>query len=97
MRAFSVAVIVVLAAGSVQAETIRRACLGSDRASDARLCSCIQSAADRTLSTKDQKLAASFFADPDRAQEVRMSDRRSHERFWERYKAFGEFASALCS
>lgn len=97
MKALSVAVLITLLAGAAQAEQIRRACLGSERAGDARLCTCIQSAADRTLSRKDQKLAASFFADPDRAQEIRMSDRRSHEKFWERYKAFGAFASALCS
>ncbi len=97
MRALSVAVLLTILASAAQSEQIRRACMGSDRASSAQLCHCIQSAADRTLSRKDQKLAASFFKDPDRAQEIRMSDRQSHERFWERYKAFGEFASALCS
>jgi len=30
------------------------------------------------------------------AQEIRQSDRRNHEIFWEKYKAFGETADTFC-
>ncbi len=79
------------------AGTIERACLSSDRAAASRsLCGCIQDAADLTLSTKDQRRAASFFNDPHRAQVVRQSDRRTDEAFWGRYKQFGETAQSFC-
>lgn len=79
------------------ANQIERACMRSDRSSGNRvLCGCIQDAANLTLSARDQKLAASFFADPDRAQQIRQSDRRSHESFWKRYKSFGQAAEAFC-
>ncbi|MGI1660806.1 hypothetical protein ACRDNQ_01085 [Palleronia sp. KMU-117] len=83
--------------GTAMAGTIERACLSSDRPGISRsLCGCIQQAADLTLSTKDQRLAASFFKDPHRAQEVRQSDRRSDEEFWERYVNFGTAAETYC-
>lgn len=91
------AVILTAMAATAQANTIRNACLTSDRNPNPRLCSCIQAAADRTLTRTDQKLAARFFADPDRAQEVRMSKRRKDEAFWQRYKAFGAFAASVCN
>ena len=79
------------------AETIRKACLFSDRGRvQPRLCSCLQGAADRTLSAKDQRTAAGFFRDPDEAQRVRRSDRRRDEAFWERYERFGETARKAC-
>jgi hypothetical protein len=80
------------------AKTIERACLQSDRAQGKRaLCGCIQAAADATLSQRDQKMGAKFFTDPHAAQEVRQSDRRTHEQFWLRWRSFGETAEALCS
>ncbi len=79
------------------ASTIKNACLSAERRGDYGLCACIQAAADRTLSKRDQRLAASFFRDPDRAQEIRRSDRPAHEVFWDRYRAFGEMAEAFCS
>ncbi|WP_425037972.1 hypothetical protein [Primorskyibacter sp. S187A] len=83
--------------GDLHAGPISRACLKADRpAANARLCRCIQAAADRDLSRADQRLAAGFFRDPHRAQEIRQSDRPSHERFWERYKRFGARAQAMC-
>lgn len=76
---------------------IQNACLRSDRPAASReLCTCIQDAANMTLSTKDQKMAAGFFSDPQRAQEIRQSDRRAHELFWERYVRFGEAAETFC-
>ncbi len=98
MRQVFLGAFFVVLAGTAQADSIRSACLkGSERAGNPRLCSCIQMAADQTLTRTDQKLAASFFRDPDRAEEVRMSKRRNHEEFWRRYKAFGAFAASVCS
>lgn len=83
--------------GAVAAGDIERACLGSERAGGNRaLCGCIQEAADVTLSTREQRRAADFFRDPHQAQEVRQSDRRSDELFWDRYKKFGQTAEAFC-
>ncbi|WP_380057237.1 hypothetical protein ACFE33_04025 [Falsihalocynthiibacter sp. SS001] len=61
------------------------------------LCGCIQDVADMMLSRKEQKMAAKFFEDPHRAQEVRQSDRSSDERFWLRYKEFGNTARTFCT
>jgi hypothetical protein len=86
------------AAGPASAGAIERACLSSERGGGNRaLCGCIQRAADRTLTGRDQRTAARFFRDPDRAQEIRMSDRGSDKAFWERYKAFGYYAEVSCS
>lgn len=91
-------VCVAVLAGPAGAADIRDACMtASERRGNPRLCACIQMAADRTLTRSDQKLAASFFRDPDRAEEMRMSKRRAHEAFWERYEAFGAFAASICS
>lgn len=79
------------------AEPIEQACLASERAAGNRaLCDCIQDAANRTLTERDQRLAARFFSDPHRAQVVRQSKSRSHEAFWMRYEAFGEIAETYC-
>lgn len=85
-------------AAGAQAGPIERACIKSDRQAASRsLCGCIQQVADITLDRRDQKLAATFFRDPHRAQEVRQSDRQSHEVFWKKYKAFGRSAENYCS
>ena len=79
------------------AQDIEQACVKSSRGVGSHaLCGCIQDAANLTLSTKDQRLAATFFADPNRAQEIRQSDRRHHEAFWERYQNFGQTAETFC-
>jgi hypothetical protein len=79
------------------ADPIRQACLKTDRgAGNGHLCGCIQHAANLTLSAKDQRLAATFFADPHRAQQVRQSGRKSDEKFWKRYKNFGATAESIC-
>lgn len=76
---------------------IEKACVQSGRAAaTSELCGCVQRAADATLGRSDQRLAAGFFKDPHRAQTVRQSDRRGHEEFWQRYKAFGATAEANC-
>ena len=82
----------------VDAGPIQRACMNSDRKAASRsLCRCIQQVARGTLSSSDQRLAASFFKDPHRSQEIRQSDRSRDEAFWDRYKAFGERAQQMCS
>jgi len=77
---------------------IERACMRSDRdAANRAVCSCIQQVADMTLRGGDQRRAAKFFADPDRAHETWMSKRESDDAFWERYKNFGATAEAYCA
>ncbi|NIY77998.1 hypothetical protein HCZ23_00740 [Celeribacter sp. HF31] len=82
---------------SASAGAIERACMSSDRAANNRaLCGCIQQAADLTLSNSDQRQAAKFFKNPQKAQDIRQSDNSSHEAFWRRYKVFGETAAQYC-
>jgi len=82
----------------VQAGPVEGACNRSDRsAANRSLCACVGQVADMTLRGSDQKRAASFFKDPDRAQDVKMSQRDSDDAFWERYKAFGAMAEAYCA
>ncbi len=76
---------------------IQKACQQSDRKKATRsLCGCIQSVADRELSGSDQRLAVKFFKDPHHAQEIRQSDRASHEVFWKKYKGFVASAERQC-
>ncbi|MEM6408089.1 MAG: hypothetical protein AAF700_06680 [Pseudomonadota bacterium] len=53
--------------------------------------------ADRHLSDRDQRLAASFFSNPQRAQDIRQSDRRADEAFWGRYKVFIASSERYCA
>lgn len=101
----SLTVLTLIAAGftatlspvSASAGSIERACMSSDRAANNRaLCGCIQQVADMTLTNSDQRQAAKFFKDPQRAQDIRQSDNASHEAFWQRYKAFGNTAAQYC-
>ena len=99
MRRPIVLAAVLLSAGApaAYAGPIERACLSSDRPGISRaVCGCIQQAADLTLSTRDQRVAANFFRDPHKAQELRTSDRRSDEECWARYRSFGETAETYC-
>jgi len=76
---------------------ISEACLEADRrAASPALCGCIQQVANQALSNSDQTRAATFFAEPQLAQDTRQSDRRSDERFWERYRAYADLASEIC-
>lgn len=76
---------------------IHSACLASDRKARSReRCGCIQAVADRTLSSSQQKVAVSFYSDPQKAQDMRQSDRPVHESFWLDYKAYGETAERIC-
>ncbi|MCV6597555.1 MAG: hypothetical protein OIF40_10800 [Mangrovicoccus sp.] len=79
------------------AKQIERACMASDRrAATQSTCRCIQRVADQILTRPDQRKAAKFFKDPDEAQKVRMSDANRDEKFWTRYKDFGNTAIAVC-
>ncbi len=76
---------------------IDKACRVAGRsAATPQLCKCIQRVANKSLTRSERKKAAKFFKDPHKAQEVRMSDRRSDETFWKNYKAFGERARVSC-
>jgi hypothetical protein len=59
-------------------------------------CGCVQAVANKSLSSSDQRLGASFFADPHKAQEIRQSTSNSHSEFWNRWKAFGDEAAKIC-
>jgi hypothetical protein len=76
---------------------ISKACLAADRrAASPALCSCVQQVANQSLSGSDQARAATFFAEPQLAQDTRQSDGWSDERFWTRYRAFSDLASQIC-
>jgi hypothetical protein len=87
----------VVAPAPADARQIERACIQSGRRAASRsLCTCIQGVADQLLTGREQRLAASFFEDPHRAQELRTSDRQRDETFWKRYKQFGSVAAQRC-
>ncbi|MEN8895910.1 MAG: arginine transporter [Yoonia sp.] len=91
--------LVVLAAcgGSRVTGDIGKACIAADRkAASPRLCSCVQQVANQTLSGSDQRRAATFFDDPQKAQDTRQSNGFTNERFWKRYKAFSAAAKESC-
>ena len=76
---------------------IQSACLRSDRPGATRtMCGCIQQAADQTLTNSEQRRAATFFKDPDKAHKVWLSKSDRDDEFWERYKNFGATAEAYC-
>ena len=77
--------------------TIGSACMEAGRAAaNPALCSCVQRAANARLSGAEQRRAAEFFADPQKAQDTRQSDNAGSERFWERYKDFAALARSMC-
>jgi hypothetical protein len=84
--------------GAASAGPIENACLQAHRSGVNRsLCSCIQQVADVTLGGSDQRLAATFFKDPERAQKVHMSQSARDDAFWSRYVSFGQQARTACS
>jgi hypothetical protein len=77
---------------------LESACLRSDRPQATRsLCRCIGAVANQTLTRSEQRRAASFFRDPQLAQDTRMSRNERDNQFWARYRAFGEAAEQRCS
>ncbi len=96
-KSFLLAAGLAVLAGMAFAGPIERACNKSERKAATRsLCDCIQQAADMTLSGSDQRRAVSFFKDPEKAHKVWMSKSRGDDAFWDRYKAFGAQAEAMC-
>lgn len=94
----ALAVAGMLAPLTAAANPIERACLQSGRSgTSGALCSCIGAAADRTLTNRQMRDGARFFQDPQRAQDVRQSDRRSDADLWRAWRNFGETAEAMCS
>ena len=88
---------VMTAPAAEAGSTIERACMKSNRrAANRPLCGCIQRVADQILTRSDQRRAAKFFKDPQKAQDMRQSDNDAHEDFWKRYRAFGNSASNVC-
>ena len=95
--AAALAVILPAVSGAAVAGPIQKACMASDRGGDRTLCSCIQQAADMTLSGSDQRRAAKFFKDPEAAHATWISQSKSDDAFWDRYKSFGQTAEAYCA
>ena len=76
---------------------ISKACLQSDRQKKSRqLCSCIQAAADKTLSRSDQRRSVAFYENPHLAQQIRTSDRPKDEQFWDAYADYAKAAERMC-
>ncbi len=94
--ATAAAVLLPVMASVAAAGPIERACMASDRGGSRALCGCIQQAADMTLSGGDQRRAAKFFKDPERAHATWVSQSSSDDAFWERYRSFGQTAEAYC-
>lgn len=97
MKTPTVALALLVLATPLQAGKIERACNASDRNASRAVCSCIQDVADQKLTRSDQRLAAKFFKDPQLAQDTRQSDDARLEKFWKRYKTFGQAAAKACS
>ncbi|PUB10733.1 arginine transporter [Yoonia sediminilitoris] len=77
--------------------SVSDACLAVNRkAATPALCSCVQQVANNTLSKRDQSRAASFFFEPQLAQDTRQSDNSRDEAFWQRYKRFSTTAASQC-
>lgn len=77
---------------------INSACLQSDRKARSRtLCGCIQAVANDTLSGADQRRAVQFYSDPQKAQDIRQSDRPGDERFWQAYGVYAARAEQVCA
>lgn len=86
-----------LGSGMAQAGPIEKACNAADRGGNRSLCGCIQQAADMTLSGGDQRRAAKFFKNPEAAHATWVSQSKSDDAFWDRYKSFGQTAEAYCA
>ena len=83
--------------GALAAGKIERACLKADRAAASRqLCGCVQDVAEAMLNRSERTRVAKYFEDPHLTQVLRQSDRGSDERFWEKYKQFGQAVGTYC-
>lgn len=78
--------------------TIERACNKIERkAATPRTCNCLQYVANVKLSRSEQHKVAKFFKNPDLVQKLKLSNSRTNQKFWQRYKEFGSFASKTCT
>ncbi|MDZ7905668.1 MAG: hypothetical protein U5N55_07800 [Cypionkella sp.] len=92
------ALALILASGAALAGPIETACNKSSRKAASRpLCNCIQQIADQTLANADQRRAAEFFKNPDKAHATWVSKTGRDDAFWERYKQFGSYAEQYCA
>ena len=97
MKILSTTCAIITLATPLYAGPIERACNASDRQNASRsMCACIDQVAQGRLSNGDQKQAAKFFSNPQLAQDTRQSDNSSKERFWLRYKEWGQVAAQQC-
>ena len=88
---------VMLTLAACGAGRLQNACIDSGRAgANPALCGCVQAVADRELDPGERRLAASFYDNPQRAQDIRQSDRPADRRFWDRYTAFAEEVERSC-
>ncbi|PWK60921.1 hypothetical protein [Roseicyclus mahoneyensis] len=95
--ALALALAAAVAPVPANANPIERACQQSNRsAATPALCDCIGRAAQQTLTNRQMRDGARFFQDPQRAQDVRQSDRRTDEELWRAWRNFGQTAEALC-
>jgi hypothetical protein len=86
-----------LLASAAYSGPIEQACNRSNRSSaNGPVCNCIQQVANMTLPGADQRRAAEFFKNPDKAHSTWMSQNRRDDDFWERYKQFGSYAEQYC-
>lgn len=81
---------------ALHANPIQRACMASDRNASRALCSCIGDAADATLTRSQMREGARWFDDPQRAQDVRQSDRARDEEMWSAWRTFSTLAEQSC-
>ncbi|SHI88810.1 arginine transporter [Wenxinia saemankumensis] len=85
------------ACGAGVSGPVGEACMASGRSSaNSVLCGCIQRVANDTLSGSEQRRAAQFFGDPQRAQDFRTRDDSASEAAWLRYRGFADRAEAIC-
>jgi hypothetical protein len=77
---------------------IASACQSAGRKQATRShCGCVQAVANRSLSRSEQIRGASFFKNPQKAQDTRQSDNPASERFWKKWKAYGTDAARQCT
>ena len=90
------AALFIFSGQTVFAGSVQEACFSARSSkSNYRVCRCIQSAADATLSLKDQLMASAIIRNSNNATEIKSSKRHNHARFMQRYSHFGELARAF--
>ena len=76
---------------------IYSACLGAGRkGATQQRCGCVQWVADRQLTRAQQRRGAGYFNAQHELQEVRQSDKRTDDEFWDAWRQFGQAAGDTC-